>query len=1019
MDRFPSGAAPVSDGPARTSARPAASQVGAGTAPPAAARALVALADGAAGTLLAPLAVLLAGLGALVRRPSLLVALTVVLDCVPTGRDDVATVHITPADLSAVALVAVVAVRALGGDQPLARKGWLPFAVASAALAVATITSQDATASVPGFVRYAELFVLLPVAVAAAVRDRRDVAVVCAAVIGASVVEGAIGVWQFLTGTGASYGGKDIRAVGTFNALDVMAMATLVGLGIVVALAFGLALRGRSRAALVATAALLVIPLALSLSRGAWLATACAVAATTLAAGWRLAARGGVFGVALAVILFGGFGVGSETLAARIQLVGSQDQSVADRFGLWDTATAIWADHPATGVGLKNFAAFRDNYAALAVSSGSDVADPTLGFQREPLLSPHSMYLLILSEQGLIGIAAFGVLFLALAVWAVQRRPRDGPAAAPEHRFLDLAAPGIVVWTLVDFLYADIGGPPSIFMALMLGLVARRALVVAAPHGARRPSSRSSLHTASGCRPGRPRSGPGSALRRLPHSRPIARAALVSAVLSVLGTMLGLGRDLLLAAFFGATGDTDAFLVAWTVPETAAPLLIEGAMAFLMVPVFSRALERGEGARSVVAGTLPRTALVLIVFAGATLLAAPLLVDVLAPGLADPGLAVTSTRIVSITVLMFGLAGYLSAALRASHVFAAPAAIYLAYNLGIVTVIVALHHRLGIVSAALGVAVGSVLMVMMQLPGYLRHVGLPRRFALSGSAVTLGAFLPIAVFTLTRQAQVFVERFFGSSLEPGTISQLNYAQKVAQVPMVLALVLTVVTFPALARSIAAGDKERTRHRIEADLRAVSTLVLLAVAYLLAYAPLVVGLLFQRGEFTAADTADTAAIMRVYLLGLLGHTLVGVLARPFFSGARPTWYPAVAIGIGLLVTVVLAWAAVRPWGASGIAAGNAAGITVTAALLLSGLRHRVVALSLGTLGIAIARLAAAAAGAAVAGWSAAQLMGQLPSLVVAVAGGLVVTGVFLALALLMASADVKRVATIASGRLRRG
>jgi putative peptidoglycan lipid II flippase len=438
-----------------------------------------------------------------------------------------------------------------------------------------------------------------------------------------------------------------------------------------------------------------------------------------------------------------------------------------------------------------------------------------------------------------------------------------------------------------------------------------------------------------------------------------------------------------------------------------------------MVPVFSRALERGEGARSVVAGTLPRTALVLVVLAGATLLAAPLLVGVLAPGLADPGLAVLSTRIVSVTVLMFGLAGYLSAALRASHVFAAPAAIYLAYNLGIVTVIVTLHHRLGIVSAALGVALGSALMVLMQVPGYLRHVGLPRRFALRGSAVTLGAFLPIAVFTLTRQAQVFVERFLGSSLEPGTISQLNYAQKVAQVPMVLALVLTVVTFPALARSIAAGDRDRTRRRIEGDIRAISALVLLAVAYLLAYAPVVVEALFQRGEFTAADTAGTAAIMRVYLLGLLGHTLVGVLARPFFSSDRPTWYPAGAIGVGLLATAVLAWAAVRPWGATGIAAGNAAGITVTAALLLLGLHRQVVALSLGTLGTAVARLAAAAAGAAMAGWCAAQLMSQLPALVVAVVGGLVVTGVFLALALLIAAPDVKRVATIASRRVRHG
>ena len=75
-------------------------------------------------------------------------------------------------------------------------------------------------------------------------------------------------------------------------------------------------------------------------------------------------------------------------------------------------------------------------------------------------------------------------------------------------------------------------------------------------------------------------------------TRTIVRATVLTAVLSVLGALLGLLRDLLLAGFFGATGETDAFLVAWTVPETASPLLIEGAMAFLMVPIFVRALSR-------------------------------------------------------------------------------------------------------------------------------------------------------------------------------------------------------------------------------------------------------------------------------------------------------------------------------------------------------------------------------------------------------------------------------------------
>src|SRR5205814_3273655 len=122
---------------------------------------------------------------------------------------------------------------------------------------------------------------------------------------------------------------------------------------------------------------------------------------------------------------------------------------------------------------------------------------------------------------------------------------------------------------------------------------------------------------------------------------------------------------------------------------------------------------------------------------------------------------------------------------------------------------------------------------------------------------------PIAVFTLTRQSQVFVERFLGSSLTPGTISHLNYAQKVAQVPMILAMVVTTITFPALARSIGAKDAAGARRRLETDLGVVAAIVLSASAYLLVFAPVLVGLLFQHGLFNVADTAATAGIIRVY------------------------------------------------------------------------------------------------------------------------------------------------------------
>ncbi|WP_374190644.1 lipid II flippase MurJ, partial [Streptomyces sp. CRB46] len=211
----------------------------------------------------------------------------------------------------------------------------------------------------------------------------------------------------------------------------------------------------------------------------------------------------------------------------------------------------------------------------------------------------------------------------------------------------------------------------------------------------------------------------------------LARAALLTAVLSVAGSVLGLARDQALARLFGAGRETDAFLVAWTVPEFAATLLIEDGLAFALVPMFSLALARraqgtvpGDPVRALVAATLPRLTLAFATAGALVVAAAPVLVRALAPGLPDHALAVDCTRLTATCVVSFGLAGYCSAALRAHRRFLAPAAIYCAYNTGIITAMFVLGGRWGVRAAAVGVAVGGLLMVAAQLPslaGQLRH----------------------------------------------------------------------------------------------------------------------------------------------------------------------------------------------------------------------------------------------------------------------------------------------------------
>ncbi len=511
-----------------------------------------------------------------------------------------------------------------------------------------------------------------------------------------------------------------------------------------------------------------------------------------------------------------------------------------------------------------------------------------------------------------------------------------------------------------------------------------------------------------------------------PSRRFLARATLLTVALSMAGALLGLGRDQALAHLFGAGADTDAFLVAWTVPEMASTLLIEDGMAFVLVPAFSVALARrarGIGGpdpvHALVAATLPRLCLALAGTAAVLAAGAPLLVSVLAPGLPDASLAVSCTRMTATCVLSFGLAGYCGAALRAHGSYLAPGAIYIAYNVVIIATMVVLAARWGVRSAALGVALGGCLMAALQAPALWRRLAgrhgrsagasvrsvRPSRMATQpAERLALGLVCAVLLFALCRQSQVLIERYFASGLPAGAISHLNYAQKVAQLPMSLALMVCVVTFPVVARAIAEGDPRRARERVERDLVLTACLVLFGAAVVVACAPQILQLLFQRGAFTAQDTATTAAVMRVYAAGLLGHTLVGALVMSYFSTGRTTWYPLGAMGVGALTTVALSAWAVQPWGARGIAGANAAGITLTALLLLHGLGPRTVPVRVRRVVAGLARPVCAAVCATGAGLFGAGLFASPAASVAAGCG--CVTAVFLPLAWFLDAAGAR-------------
>ena len=230
----------------------------------------------------------------------------------------------------------------------------------------------------------------------------------------------------------------------------------------------------------------------------------------------------------------------------------------------------------------------------------------------------------------------------------------------------------------------------------------------------------------------------------------LLHGAMITGAAFAVSTVLGLVRDLLLAGFFGANGSTDAFLVAWTLPENAVPLLIDNAMALLLVPVFTQALRERAAAGTgpgdprdpvgrLVAATLPWLAAFLVALSLLVVITAPWLVAGLFPGLADPPLAVRAVRTIAASLVFIGIAGYFAAALRAQLIYGPPALINIAMNVGIIGLVLLAHRQWGVVAAVLGATVGAALMLLVQLPAFRRHIGLPKRPRLS-AGLRLGAF---------------------------------------------------------------------------------------------------------------------------------------------------------------------------------------------------------------------------------------------------------------------------------------
>ncbi len=385
----------------------------------------------------------------------------------------------------------------------------------------------------------------------------------------------------------------------------------------------------------------------------------------------------------------------------------------------------------------------------------------------------------------------------------------------------------------------------------------------------------------------------------------IARATIIVMIMSGLSRILGLGRETAIAHRFGATSATDAYLVAYTIPNIfygVAGL----ALATVIVPIFAEYVAKGQREEAWRLCSLVTNALVMFTVVASLLgmLAAPLIVGVLGQGFPPETyrLAVQLTVFMLPSIVFFSLAGLFMGILNANNIFGIPAFGSAAMNIVIIFGALVLGKYYGVYGLAAGAVGGAVAMALIQLP-VLRRAGFRYHFIFDFRHPEVKRVL-LLVFPLTlglsvNQIYLMVDWVLASGLAEGSIAALNYANKLIQLPMSLfVLAISTAIFPTLSKQIAEARPAEMAETLRRGIKVVLMLTIPAGPGILILREPIVTLLFQRGAFDARATEMTAAALLYFSIGLVGLCMVMILSRGFFA-MQDTRTP-VAVTLGTLV-----------------------------------------------------------------------------------------------------------------------
>jgi putative peptidoglycan lipid II flippase len=481
----------------------------------------------------------------------------------------------------------------------------------------------------------------------------------------------------------------------------------------------------------------------------------------------------------------------------------------------------------------------------------------------------------------------------------------------------------------------------------------------------------------------------------------VARNAGIISLAVMASRVLGLVRDQVFAAFFGAGLQFDAFITGFRIPNLLRDLFAEGALSSAFVTTFTQTVQSKGKAAAIQLSNRVATLIVLFISAISIIawLYTPAIVELLAPGFfAVPGkaeLTIELTRIMIPFLLMIALAAQAMGILNSVGLFGLPALASAFFNIGSILGGLFLGFLIGpaiglspIAGMAYGTLIGGFLQFAVQWPS-LSRAGFKYRpmlslsdpdvrqiFRLMGPAIIGTAAVQINVFVNTNFASAIIDPATGAIVN-GPVSWLNYAFRFMQFPIgVFGVAIATATLPPLSRSTSNPDYGEFRRTLTHSLTLVFLLCIPSAVGLAVLGRPIVALVFEHGKFTGVDTVQTANALAAYSIGLAGYAAVKVLSPAFYALNDARTPMLISLG-SIAINYVLNSLLVGPFGHVGLAFSTSAVALVNFAILVLLMRRRLGGMDGRRLGLNMLRICAAALPMAAAAWITSELASALP------------------------------------------